>query len=147
MNILLRHTPWLLLRWSIADSDRQQRLQNAILVRKLQHREGPDEAGSLDREQFYAYTSLKDSLSKDIQDQIATREKYPDVSDIDTKETRRFVENLTFAEGGSTITASITGVELEIPAFWEIVPTSTEESLLISLNRGTEEKVISCNPS
>ena len=65
--------------------------------------EGLDEAGSLDREQFYAYTSLKDSLSKDIQDQIATREKYPDVSDIDTKETRRFVENLTFAEGGSTI--------------------------------------------
>ncbi len=35
-------------------------------------------------------------------------------------------------------------MQLEIPAFWEIVPTSTEESLLISFNRGTE-KGTSCN--
>ena len=112
---------------------------NAILV-EVTTPEGLDEAGSLDREQFYAYTSLKESLSRDIQDQTATREKYPDVSDIDTKETRRFVENLTFAEGGSTIAASIDGVELEIPAFWEIIPTSAEQHLLVSFNRGTEEK-------
>ena len=38
-----------------------------------------------------------------------------------------------FGEGGSTIAASIDGVELEIPAFWEIIPTYTLQDILDKL--------------
>ena len=73
MNHLLRRTPYIV---EIINYD-QTAIEgyNAILV-EVTTPEGLDEAGSLDREQFYAYTSLKESLSRDIQDQTATREKY-----------------------------------------------------------------------